>query len=78
MRGMIRLDRSVGKWIKTRWERLDKSDQGGYDRVGAIIVEKIKKIRVEREKCSEEGRTEQSEWIGSDKAVVERVNTERG
>ena len=48
MRGMIRLDRSVGKWIKTRWERLDKSDQGGYDRVGAIIVEKIKKIIAEK------------------------------
>ena len=33
---------------KTGWEILDKSDQGGYDRVGSIIVEKIKKIRAEK------------------------------
>ena len=63
---MIRSDWSEGKWIKTGRGRVEKSDQGGYDRGGSIRVEQIKNIRAEREKYSGSVSLEQSEWSRSE------------
>ena len=48
LRGMSRSDQSEGKWRKKGQDRVEKSDQGGQDRGGEIIVEQIKKSRAEQ------------------------------